>query len=143
MEIKIRNVEVDDYYKNHLSLYCQLTSIDPTKISYENYRNFILSLNDHHMIFVIEQDNCIIGSITLLIENKLIHNMGKVGHIEDVVVEREKRYHGIGKALVQYAMLYAKKIGCYKTILDCNQNICVFYEKCGLKLSGAMMSYYN
>ena len=53
----------------------------------------------NHQIFVIENKdtNHIIGTLTILIEQKVIHNMGKVGHIEDVVIDNKYRGRGLGK----------------------------------------------
>ena len=45
----------------------------------------------------------IVGSITVLIEEKLIHNFGKVAHIEDVVVDESMRGFGLGKKLLEIA----------------------------------------
>ena len=46
--------------------------------------------NNLSRIYVAEgEDGQIIGSITLLLEQKFIHNGGKVGHIEDVVSRKE------------------------------------------------------
>ena len=45
--------------------------------------------NPDHIIHVAEENGKIIGSTTLFIEQKFIHNGGKVGHIEDVVVSKE------------------------------------------------------
>jgi len=36
----------------------------------------------------------------------------------------------------------SEKIGCYKAILDCTENIGGFYEKCGFTKSGIQMSKY-
>jgi glucosamine-phosphate N-acetyltransferase len=75
----------------------------------------------------------VVGSTTLLIETKFIHNGGKVGHIEDVVVDKEYQKKGIGEKIIMYLLRYAKDQGCYKTILDCTDEVKPFYEKLGFK----------
>ncbi|MDC8437707.1 MAG: GNAT family N-acetyltransferase [Candidatus Nitrosotenuis sp.] len=102
-------------------------------------RNITSSKN--HVIFVAEQDGVIVGSTTLLIEQKFIHGGGKVGHIEDVVVSRGVQGAGIGQKIVRFALRYAKSRGCYKTILDCDDKVKPFYTKIGFKAHSNGMRY--
>ncbi|MFN3653906.1 MAG: GNAT family N-acetyltransferase [Candidatus Nitrosotenuis sp.] len=90
-----------------------------------------LSQNPDHVIFVAVQGDRVVGSTTLLIEQKFIHGGGKVGHIEDVVVDAQHQGKGIGEMIIKYVLDYAKKQGCYKTILDCDDRVKPFYEKLG------------
>ena len=92
-----------------------------------------INSNPDHIVAVAVLEGKIIGSTTLLIETKFIHNGGKVGHIEDVVVDKEHQRKGIGEKIVKYLLKYAKEQGCYKTILDCADDIKPFYEKLGFK----------
>ena len=80
-----------------------------------------------------EIDGKIVGSTTLLIEQKFIHKGGLVGHIEDVVVKEGFERRQIGVRIVESLLDLAKKRGCYKTILDCNDDVKEFYEKIGFK----------
>ncbi|HEY8110864.1 MAG TPA: GNAT family N-acetyltransferase [Candidatus Nitrosotenuis sp.] len=92
-----------------------------------------IAANPNHVIFVAVLNNKIIGSTTLLIEQKFIHDGGLVGHIEDVVVTKEQEGKGIGFKIMQAALEYAKSQGCYKTILDCDDKVKPFYERLGFK----------
>ena len=83
----------------------------------------------------------IIGSTTLLIEQKFIHNGGRVGHIEDVVVSKEYEGRGIGIKLVSSLLEKAKMMNCYKTILDCQDELIPFYERIGFKQESNQMRY--
>ena len=85
--------------------------------------------NPDHIIHVAEINGKIIGSTTLLIEQKFIHDGGKVGHIEDVVVSKEFEGKGIGMKLVISLLEKAKSMNCYKTILDCKDELIPFYER--------------
>jgi GNAT superfamily N-acetyltransferase len=68
---------------------------------------------------------------TLFVESKHIHHAGLSGHIEDIVVSPSMRGKGIGQILVSGLKELASNVGCYKTILDCQEAKVPFYEKCG------------
>ena len=92
-----------------------------------------INSNPDHIVAVAVIEGKIVGSTTLLIETKFIHNGGRVGHIEDVVVDKEYQRKGIGEKIITYLLRYAKDQGCYKTILDCVDDVKPFYEKLGFK----------
>ncbi|HXG13816.1 MAG TPA: GNAT family N-acetyltransferase [Candidatus Nitrosotenuis sp.] len=100
-----------------------------------------LSQNPDHVIFVAVEGDRVVGSTTLLIEQKFIHGGGKVGHIEDVVVDAQHQGKGIGEMIIKYVLDYAKKQGCYKTILDCDDRVKPFYEKLGFEHHSNGMRY--
>jgi len=83
----------------------------------------------------------VIGSTTLLIEPKFIHQGGKVGHIEDVVIAKEHQGTGIGEKLINFVLDHAKQNQCYKTILDCSDDLKQFYEKIGFKKHSNCMRF--
>ena len=88
-----------------------------------------LSHDPNYIIKVAEIDGKIVGSTTLFIELKFIHELGKVGHIEDVVTDKNFQGRGIGKKIILSLLDEAEKKGCYKTILDCDDDVIPFYEK--------------
>lgn len=92
-----------------------------------------INSNSDHIIAVAEIDGKIVGSTTLLIEQKFIHKGGIVGHIEDVVVNKNFQGQKIGEKIMKYLLEIAKNRGCYKTILDCTEEVKPFYEKLGFK----------
>ncbi len=92
-----------------------------------------INSNPDHIVAVAELDGKIVGVTTLLIEPKFIHNGGLVGHIEDVVVEKNFQGQKIGEKIMKYLLEFAKNRGCYKTILDCTDDVKPFYEKLGFK----------
>ena len=77
----------------------------------------------------------------MLIEPKFIHQGGLVGHIEDVVVDKNYQGKKIGEKIMKYLLEIAQKRGCYKTILDCTDDVKKFYEKLGFKLTANEMRY--
>ena len=140
----IRNIDETDISRKYYELLGQLTQIDPKMMDREKTTEFLDSLNNHHCIFVVEQESTkeIVASGTLLIEKKLIRNYGKVGHIEDIVVHEKMRGYGLGKKMIDHLSEESKKMGCYKIILDCSDENIGFYEKCGYKRKGAQMAKY-
>ena len=92
-----------------------------------------INANPDHIIAVAELDGKIVGATTLFIESKFIHDGGLVGHIEDVVVNKEYQGQKIGEKIMNYLIEIAKNRGCYKTILDCTDDVKPFYEKLGFK----------
>ena len=97
--------------------------------------------NSNQIIQVAIDDKKIVGCITLLIEQKFIHDGGLVGHIEDVVVKKDYEGKGIGMKLVTSMLEYAKRKNCYKTILDCKDDVKQFYERIGFKHESDGMRY--
>ena len=93
-------------------------------------------------IFVaVDKDGKVLGSITLLLEQKFIHDGGRVGHIEDVVTRKEYAGRGIGLALVDKCINLAKEEKCYKVILDCSSANISFYKKAGFREHEISMRY--
>ena len=97
--------------------------------------------NKNLFIFVALENNIIVGSITIIIEQKFIHNGGRVGHIEDVVTRKGFEEKGIGSKLVKKALKFAEQKKCYKVILNCSNENIRFYEKNGFKVHGIEMRY--
>ena len=100
-----------------------------------------INQNPDHTIFVAYYQGRVIGSTTLIIEQKFIHGGGKVGHIEDVVVSKEFQSKGIGVIIIKAVLEYARSQGCYKTILDCDDSVRPFYEKLGFARHSNGMRY--
>ena len=73
----------------------------------------------------------VLGTASLLVERKFLHRGGLVGHIEDVAVRRDLQLQGIGTALVRHATEEARRLGCYKVILNCFEGRVGFYERLG------------
>ncbi len=92
-----------------------------------------INSNPDHIVAVAELDGKIVGSTTLLIEPKFIHKGGVVGHIEDVAIDKKFQGQKIGEKIMKYLLEFAKNRGCYKTILDCTDDVKPFYEKLGFK----------
>jgi len=142
-EIEIREIEEGDLDKGFLETLDFLrkaSDIDKNKAK-EILKK--IKQNQNHIIHVAVDDNKIVGSTTLLIEQKFIHDGGLVGHIEDVVVRKNYEGNGIGIKLVTSLLERAKEKNCYKTILDCKDNVKQFYERIGFKRESNGMRYVH
>ena len=137
-----RELKIEDYDKGYLKLLTQLSQVgNISKEDFLNRYNLIKS-NPFHKIYVIEYENKIISSGTLLIEPKFIHNKGNVAHIEDIVVHSEYRKLSLGKKIIKYLTDKAKNANCYKIILNCDYNVKTFYEKNNFIERGLEMGLY-
>ena len=139
--VEIRDIVESDIENNFLESLDNLrTASNLDKETATNILKKIIS-NPNHIIHVAEIDGKIVGSTTLLIEQKFIHDGGMVGHIEDVVVSKEFEGRGIGMKLVVSLLEKAEAMNCYKTILDCKKELIPFYERIGFKQESNQMRY--
>lgn len=140
-EIKIRKLQKKDLLNGFLHSLDSLrntSGMNPRKAQAIFDK---ISENPNEVIYVAVMDLKIVGAASIIIEQKFIHNGGKVGHIEDVVVAKEFQGRGIGQKIVCSLLEYAKKQGCYKTILDCTDDLIPFYKKLGFKLHSNSMRF--
>ena len=138
----IDRIDKTDYHRGYLQLLEELTVVESEKISYKDFCDNLPNINSR--IFVIRNLSAdkIVATGSIFIENKIIHRFGKVGHIEDIVVDPQYRKMGFGKKIVQHLVNIAKENGCYKVILDCENKYEGFYNKCGFKCKGIEMVKY-
>jgi glucosamine-phosphate N-acetyltransferase len=136
-----RKLMVQDYNSGFFEVLNQLSPV--TKPNYSTWITFINNLNmsQQQIIVVVDKETeKIVASGTLLIQQKIIHNMGKVAHIEDVVVDVSVRGKGLGKELIRYLQDIAIGQSVYKTTLYCFEKNTGFYEKCGFEKKGPYMA---
>jgi glucosamine-phosphate N-acetyltransferase len=141
IDIKIRELEEKDLFNGFLESLDSLrkaSDLSPKKAK-EIFKK--IKSDKNYKIYVAVLDSKVVGTTTLFIEQKFIHDGGKVGHIEDVAVRKEYQGKGIGQKVVKALLEYAKKEGCYKTILDCTDDLISFYEKMGFKRHSNSMRF--
>ena len=136
--MKIREL-VENDYENYLILINQFRK---TNFSKEDFIEKLKKIKSNSNIFVIEHDNILIGTGTLLYETKFIYNICKLAHIEDICIHNEYRQYGYGKLLIKYLIEEAKKQNCYKVTLYCEDSLEGFYKSNGLEKRGIMMNKY-
>ncbi len=140
-DVQVRELKKEDLFNGFL------TSLDSLRkasdISKEKAEEIFkkINSNEDHIIAVAVLDSKIVGSATLLIEQKFIHRGGLVGHIEDVVVNKNFQGKRIGKKIIEYLLECSKNRGCYKTILDCSDEVKPFYERLGFEHNANALRY--
>jgi len=132
MTLHFRKLTHDDYV-SYLALIRDFRETTFTQVQFWSTLDIMSKTSD---IIVIEEDGELIACGTLLYETKLIHNISKVGHIEDVCIKKSHRGKKIGKQLIDYLSQLAKEKGCYKVTLYCEDNNVEFYRKCNFKCVG-------
>jgi glucosamine-phosphate N-acetyltransferase len=131
----IRKVELTDYEQYIV----MINEFRETVFSKEQFIETLNYMQPFSQIYVIEYENDIIATGTIIYEKKFIFNNSTLAHIEDICVKSAYRNYGIGKLIVNHLMHIAKDKGCYKVTLDCNEHNSHFYEKCGLEKRGFQM----
>ncbi|XP_057999612.1 glucosamine 6-phosphate N-acetyltransferase-like [Hevea brasiliensis] len=145
LKLQVRKLEKSDKSKGFIELLQQLTVCDSiSEKKFEERFQEINSYGNDHIVCVIEDDQSgkIIATGSVFIERKFIRNCGKVGHIEDVVVDSTARGRQLGKKIIGFLTDHAHSMGCYKVILDCSIENKAFYEKYGFKQKEIQMVKY-
>ncbi|MBA3976774.1 MAG: GNAT family N-acetyltransferase [Nitrosopumilus sp.] len=142
MSFTIRELKEEDLSNGFFETLSNLSEVG--KLANDTIRKMeiLREIRDKNYRIVIAEDkqnHQIVGSATLLIEQKFIHNGGKAGHIEDVVTRKGYEGKGIGKEILKELIKIAKDNECYKIILDCDEKLIKFYEKIGFKKNSIMM----
>ncbi|KAK7337236.1 hypothetical protein VNO77_17800 [Canavalia gladiata] len=144
-KLRVRKLEMTDKGKGFIELLQQLSVCDSVSDKeFEDRFRELSSVGDDHVICVIEDEGPgkIIATGSVFIEKKFLRNCGKVGHIEDVVVDSSIRGKQLGKRIVNFLTEHARSMGCYKVILDCSIGNKAFYEKCGFTQKSVQMAMY-
>lgn len=131
---KIREIVLDDLNNGFLEALSNLGLV--RGLEPEDAKSLLLKikLNPFHKIFVaLNESGKVVGTTTLIIEQKFIHDGGLVGHIEDVSVRKGNEGGGVGSALIKKALETADEFECYKVILDCSKDLTRFYERLGFR----------
>jgi glucosamine-phosphate N-acetyltransferase len=139
MNITYRILEKNDF-KIYIQLISQFRPIG-IEIDYEIFNNIYDKIFTNSEIYVAVFDNKLIGSITVIYEQKFIHNLSIYAHIEDVIVDENYRHMKIGSKLLDYVKKIAKEKKCFKLSLVCNDMVKPFYLNNNFEERGLNMSY--
>lgn len=141
LQYKIRKLNEMDYNSNYINLILQTVGGNEPTIDKKIYMDFLLGLNEDNVVVIIEtvHDKHVVGTINIIIENKIALNGNKHARLEDIIVDAEYRCYGIGKKLLDFAEDYCKYRGCSQIVADCCSHNIKFLEKCGFISAGTRM----
>ena len=77
-------------------------------------------LNPAVFYFVYEEENSVVGFISIHIQ-KLLHHSGNIAEVQELIVDESVRGKGIGKQLFEKARLIAIENKCSQLEVCCNQ----------------------
>ncbi|XP_075223037.1 glucosamine 6-phosphate N-acetyltransferase isoform X3 [Lycorma delicatula] len=119
--------------------------VRPLKTSdYETERFSTMELcPNSYYITVIEDTiiNKVIGTGTLIVEQKFIHNCAVRGRIEDIVISDEYRGRQLGKLLIATLTLLGEELKCYKVSLECKDSMVPYYTSLGFRNEAGNSNY--
>lgn len=119
----LRPLHLDDYNLGFAKVLAMLTDIEGLNCATFKETYLKLETAKNYFVVVIEdtKKHLIVAAGTLLVEQKFIHNAGKIGHIEDIVSHSEYRGMNLGRAVIEALIAVSRHNKCYKTILDCSE----------------------
>ncbi|GAB7344947.1 hypothetical protein MBLNU457_3380t1 [Dothideomycetes sp. NU457] len=140
----IRPLRSSDYNNGFLDVLRVLTTVgDISEDAFEQrFQEMSREGSGYHVLVILDGSGKVVGTGCLVVERKFIHNLGLVGHIEDIAVAKDQQGKKLGLRIIQALDYVAEKVGCYKSILDCSEANEGFYVKCGFKRAGLEMAHY-
>ncbi|GAU95499.1 hypothetical protein RvY_07106 [Ramazzottius varieornatus] len=134
----LRALRRSDYHLEYMELLSQLTVVGAvTQDMFEKRFDSMRRAEGSYYTIVIEEKlpkRRIVGSATLVIEQKFIRATALRGRVEDVVVHRDRRGQDLGKLLMEVATVLSKSLGCYKVSLECKDRLVEFYSQFGYQV---------
>ncbi|KAF8965462.1 hypothetical protein BDZ97DRAFT_2074736 [Flammula alnicola] len=130
----MRPLAKTDHSRSHLSVLSVLTSTP--ELSVEQYEQAFATLlscpNTYYTLVIVSREtDSIVGVGSVFLEQKFTRNLGRVGHIEDIAVDKSMQGRKLGLRVIQALTGISEKVGCYKTILNCSdaniREYCLFF----------------
>ena len=120
---------------------------DLFKVGSKKYTNEELAkiiVDDNRPIFVYVDNDDILGYAFCVFIKNNSNSLTDILtlYIDDLCVDENARHEGIGTALYEYVLEYAKSIGCHNVTLNVwegNDSAIKFYENIGMKIQKVSM----
>ena len=121
----MRPLAKTDHARSHLSVLSILTSTPA--VSSKDYTAAFETLracpNTYFTLVIVNKStDQIVGVGCVFIEQKFIRGLGKVGHIEDIAVDKSMQGKKLGLRIIQALTDLSERVGSYKTILNCSDS---------------------
>lgn len=137
----IRRLKRSDYNKGFVQLLSQLTYAPPLPL--DKFLT-IFANQGNKQIFVLEEKSKIIGTASIVIDNKFTRGGVSYGYVEDVVVDKKYRGLGIGTSILQYALKHTKREhDITKFLLRCNRDMVPFYKNVNFEESDDVLMLWT
>ena len=145
-QINLENISIIPLEKKFVNVYLfklmsQLSSVPFAEESINVDKNWdIYSCREDINSLVVLFEQKVIGFGTIFIEHKLRDS--RVGHIEDIVIDKEFRGQNLGKKLIKELLSIGRTKDCYKTTLNSFDNNLTFYQSLGFEKRGNQMDFF-
>ncbi|KAF8586751.1 acyl-CoA N-acyltransferase [Ramaria rubella] len=145
-DLHIRPLASSDYSRGHLAVLSVLTQVsDPGETAWRaQFAAMRAAPATYYSLVIVDRaSDRIIGVGTLFVENKFLRGLGRVGHIEDIAVDKQQQGKKVGLRIINALTYISERVGSYKTILNCSESNIPFYEKCGFEKKECEMAKYT
>ncbi|KAF8154827.1 acyl-CoA N-acyltransferase [Crassisporium funariophilum] len=146
-DLHMRPLAKTDHSRSHLAVLSVLTTTP--ELSEDQYTQAFAALRSctntyFTLVIVSRATDTIVGVGSVFLEQKFTRGLGKVGHIEDIAVDKSMQGRKLGLRIIHALMGISERMGCYKTILNCSDDNVAFYKKCGFeRKENEMAKYHN
>jgi glucosamine-phosphate N-acetyltransferase len=120
-----RPLAPSDYAAGFLDVLRVLTTVgDISESAFNERYAWLQQRSGEYFILVIEDAaRKIVGTGALVVERKFIHNLGLVGHIEDIAVAKDQQGKKLGLRIIQALDFVAEEVGCYKVSPETGEGV--------------------
>jgi GNAT superfamily N-acetyltransferase len=139
----IRLIKIEDLEDSNGGLYETLERLSPSpKTKPEEYQKLIkdfgASSKDSRCLVAVLGKK-IVGTITVWINSRIPRGHQRIALIEDLAVRKDFESLGVGQALINDALKFARETNCQRARLICKPELKEFYEKSGFNVDGISM----
>ena len=132
-----------NYFNSYMdTLHTFISEWELTPSSMKENLEIMLNQDIHVIIAIDEEKDEVVGTCTVIVEQKLLRWGAKAAHIEELITRKERQGKWIGKTLVNLALDLAKQHWCYKMIADTRDELVPRFEKFGFDSPERMIRKY-
>lgn len=122
---QMRPLASTDYRRGHFAVLSVLTVVDDLGEDawVAHFQSMRATPKTYYSLVIVDQvTDKIVATGTVVMERKFIRGLGTVGHIEDIAVDKSQQGKRLGLRIIQALTHISENTGCYKTILNCNED---------------------
>ena len=141
--MNIRELEEGDFHKGFLDVLESFGEGSDRKINFDQFKSHFKKVVDKkNLVYVVEDNETIVGCGTILIEHKFHNGFCSCAHLEDIAVSPSFRNKKIGSMILEFLTTIAAQNKCFKITLATSLENISFYQKNGLKERGRVMEMF-